>query len=61
MKANVDQDTCISCGVCVTTCPEVFSYEDNGKAEATGAVTEDCIANVESARAGCPVDAIDVM
>ncbi|EGT5236377.1 ferredoxin, partial [Clostridioides difficile] len=24
MKANVNQDTCIGCGLCPSICPEVF-------------------------------------
>ncbi len=29
----VDQDVCISCGLCVTNVPDVFRFADNGKAE----------------------------
>ena len=38
MKAYVDQDTCIGCGLCASVCPEVFEMNDEGKAEAAGAV-----------------------
>lgn len=31
--AFVDQDECISCGLCVGNLPEVFRFADNGKAE----------------------------
>lgn len=34
MKASVDKDTCIGCGLCPATCPEVFSLEDDGLAVA---------------------------
>ena len=30
---RVDQDACISCGLCVTNVPEVFRFADHGKAE----------------------------
>ena len=30
MKARVDQDTCIGCGVCPSICPEVFDMKDDG-------------------------------
>lgn len=30
----IDQDECISCGVCVDNVPEVFRFADCGKAEA---------------------------
>lgn len=29
----VDEDTCISCGLCVNNLPEVFQFNDSGKAE----------------------------
>jgi ferredoxin len=32
-EAFVDQDLCISCGICVDNLPEVFRFSDNGKAE----------------------------
>lgn len=34
MRAFVDQDMCIGCGLCEGTCPEVFRMNDEGKAEA---------------------------
>ena len=34
MRAFVDQDMCIGCGLCEGTCPEVFRMNDAGKAEA---------------------------
>ena len=32
MKANVDKDTRIGCGLCPTIAPEVFDMDDDGKA-----------------------------
>lgn len=29
----VDQDMCISCGICITNLPDVFRFGDNNKAE----------------------------
>lgn len=40
----VDQDMCISCGMCVNNLPEVFHLTTNGKAECfdpTGGSEED--------------------
>lgn len=36
MKAIVNQDTCIGCGLCISTVPEVFEVNADGKAEACG-------------------------
>ena len=34
MKARVDRDTCIGCGLCPSICPEVFELTDEGYARA---------------------------
>jgi ferredoxin len=53
MKASVDKDTCIGCGLCESICSEVFTLADDGYAEAiTSDVPEDC--------KDAPVNAIDV-
>ncbi len=39
MKVTIDQDDCISCGLCVETCPEVFRMNDDDLAEVYGEVT----------------------
>ncbi len=59
MKAEVDQDLCISCGLCVSTCPEVFDWNDDDKAEA-GEVTEEHEDATQEAADGCPTEAIKV-
>ncbi|MDD5793779.1 ferredoxin [Clostridium sp. HCP1S3_B4] len=59
MKANVDQDTCISCGLCPTICDKVFQMGDSGKAEViVSEVPSDCEDDVKDAEASCPVNAI---
>ena len=61
MKASVDKDTCIGCGLCPSTCPEVFSLEDDGLAVAIeGEIPENVQGDAEAARDGCPVSAIDI-
>jgi len=32
---KVDKELCISCGNCVDLCPDVFIWDDEGKAEVT--------------------------
>ena len=59
MKAYVDQDACIGCGVCVDICPEVFSLNDEGLAEAsTDEIDESVLEKVKEAQSECPVDVI---
>ena len=58
MSAYVDQDLCISCGFCVGNAPEVFQFDDTGKAEAIAETTEENKDVVHECAEGCPVDAI---
>lgn len=44
MKANVDQNTCIGCGLCVGTCPAVFHMNEEGKSSAS---EEEMLFNME--------------
>lgn len=59
MKASVD-DSCISCGLCVEVCPEVFELpEDADKANVIGdEVPAAAVASCHEAAEGCPVEAI---
>lgn len=58
MKAIVDPNTCISCGLCISSVPEVFRGNDEGKAEAYGIVTNENQDAVQEAIDTCPVAAI---
>lgn len=58
MKAIVNQDTCIGCGLCISTVPEVFEVNADGKAEACGHTTDENRAAVQEAIDACPVQAI---
>ena len=58
MKAIVNQDTCIGCGLCISTVPEVCEVNADGKAEACGHTTDENRAAVQEAIDACPVQAI---
>ncbi len=61
MELIVDQDLCISCGICVDTCPNIFNWNDDGKADVQ---VEDVTGETEKcsmeALEECPVDAIQI-
>lgn len=53
----VNQEECISCGLCVSTCPGVFRFNDSGKSEVyapAGASEQE----IQQAIDGCPVQCI---
>lgn len=65
----VDKDTCIACGACGATAPDIFGYDDEGLAENIfpGDNNEGIIDipevlhdDLEDARSGCPTDSIKV-
>jgi ferredoxin len=60
MKAIVDQDACIGCGLCESTCPEVFSVEDGKSNIIAVPVPEAAQENCEKAAEGCPVQCITI-
>ena len=58
MRAFVDQDTCMGCGLCAGTAPDVFRMTDNGTAEAYADTTDANKDDVQVAIDECPVSAI---
>lgn len=61
MKAHVDKDICIGCGLCPDICPEIFSMDDDGLAIAKDIeIPEDIVDSAKDAESQCPVEAISV-
>lgn len=61
MKASIDRDNCISCGLCETVCPEVFRMGEDGPAEVyVDAVPPASEKAAIEAMNSCPVSVITV-
>lgn len=62
MKAWIDRDGCISCGLCPDICPEVFRMsDDDGLAEVyVDEIPEDAEDTAQEAAESCPVSVIHV-
>ena len=60
MKATVDEETCIGCGLCAETCPEVFEMDDDMARVKVNEVPEDLAETCREAAENCPVEAIQI-
>lgn len=61
MKAFVDRDACIGCGLCESICPEVFKIGGDGKAEVIVEEIPGSLADsAKEAESQCPINAIRI-
>jgi ferredoxin len=61
MKAWIDRDGCISCGLCASTCPEVFRMDGEDLAEVyVDEIPEDLEDLAQEAAENCPVSVIHI-
>ena len=60
MKAIVNQETCIGCGLCPQICPEVFEMEGDKAKVLIDVVPKDCEECSKKAAEECPVTAISI-
>ncbi|KGA96113.1 ferredoxin [Alkalihalobacillus alcalophilus ATCC 27647 = CGMCC 1.3604] len=63
----VDKETCIACGACASTAPDIFDYDEEGLSESIldnnqgiTPVPEDFEDDLEDAEEGCPTESIIV-
>jgi len=57
-SVTVDASLCTGCGLCVSTCPEVFEMGDDNIAHVKNAGAGNCDVNEMASQ--CPVEAIKV-
>ncbi len=65
----VDKETCIACGACGATAPDIYDYDDEGLAEViynkdfnkgVTEIPETLYDDLQDAQDGCPTDSIKV-
>ncbi|QHW34238.1 ferredoxin [Paenibacillus rhizovicinus] len=65
----VEKDTCIACGACGATAPDIYDYDDEGLAEVifgndgnhgNTEIPEDLYDDLQDAADGCPTDSIKI-
>lgn len=61
MKTIIDPEACISCGLCIQTCPDIYEWGSDNlakvKVDVVPPESEEC---VREAADNCPTDAISV-
>ena len=59
MTASVNEN-CISCGLCASTCPEIFSMQGNMAVARPETIPDTLLESAAEAKADCPVEAIEL-
>ena len=60
MRVLIDEETCIGCGLCAETCPDVFEMKDDKATAKMDEVSDDLADACREAAEECPVEAIQV-
>lgn len=60
MKAIIDSETCIGCGLCVTDCPGVFETKDNKAIVVVDPIPADKEEACKTAAQNCPTTSIKI-
>ncbi len=60
MKAVIDEETCIGCGLCVQIAPDVYEMREDKATTLVNEIPEELEGEAKEAAEQCPVNAITV-
>jgi ferredoxin len=60
MKAIIDADACVGCGLCANMCSEVYQMQDDKAIVIGKSIANDVLESAKEAASSCPVEAIKI-
>jgi ferredoxin len=60
MKAIIDADACVGCGLCANMCAEVYKMQDDKAIVIGDSIADELLDSAKEAATSCPVEAIKI-
>ena len=60
MKAIIDAEACVGCGLCANMCEEIYQMEDDKAIVIGNSIPDEMLESAKEAASSCPVEAIKI-
>ena len=60
MKAIIDAEACVGCGLCANMCEEIYKMEDDKAVVIGNSISDEMLESAKEAASSCPVEAIKI-